>query len=133
MGAIDLAAQAGCLRLSLAAAPVTGFHDCPPILAQVTQRLGYQSGAGLAQFKQAFAPRWEARYLIAPGRLSLLESLAVIVTEIHRNHSISLLHDDEEYRIAPANGTCDIPEILVPEILIHEVEDDAVECPVKAA
>lgn len=129
MGAIDLASQAGCIRLSLAAAPVTGFHDCPKFQSRILTGLGYQSGAGLAQFKQAFAPRWEKRYLIAPSPLALVEALAVITTEVHRPRNSDLLHeDDEEIGIAPADTTCDTPLIQFDEV----EHDDAIPVPERA-
>jgi phosphatidylglycerol lysyltransferase len=132
MGAIDLAAQAGCTRLSLAAAPVTGFQDCPRLLSRVVARLGYPNGAGLAQFKQAFAPRWEPRYLIAPGPLTLLQALLVIATEILRPRKSSLAHDDDaEIGIAPEAAACDMPFNQIVEV--EDVVAIPVQYPVKAA
>jgi phosphatidylglycerol lysyltransferase len=40
--------------------------------------------AGLVQFKQGFAPRWQPLYATAPGPLSLLLGLAEVTWAIHR-------------------------------------------------
>lgn len=90
-------------RFSLAAAP--DFNALP---ACVPKRLKHwvdsrANGAGLRQFKSAFAPQWSARYAAAPGRLSLALALADIATEVH---SPAPLPDkrphkqDEEYELA---------------------------------
>jgi phosphatidylglycerol lysyltransferase len=66
-------------RLSLAAVPsgLTHLRRCPNRLRTWFER---QSGAGgLRQFKSAFAPRYEPRYLAAPSGLALgLAGLAIL-------------------------------------------------------
>jgi phosphatidylglycerol lysyltransferase len=126
MGAIDLASRAGCIRLSLAAVPVTGFQDCPKLLSQVTTRLGYSGGAGLAQFKQCFAPRWEPRYLIAPSHIALIEALVTIASEVHGPRDSDLAHhDNEEFGIALDEGACDIARNQNDEV------EDVIPCPIE--
>ncbi len=76
--AIEEARRAGLSRLSLAAlpAPGTGF------VARQIARIG--GAAGLAQFKQCFAPRWRPLYLAAPGRAALAIAALEIGREILR-------------------------------------------------
>lgn len=72
---IEAAAARGLPRLSLAAVP-----DLPPRLS----RLWGVRESGLARFKQGFAPRWEPRYLAAPGALSLFLAGVEIARAVHR-------------------------------------------------
>lgn len=99
----DAAAQ-GVPRLSLAAVP-----DLPAPLARLLP-----GQPGLAQFKQAFAPRWERRYLCAPGFAALTLAAAELSHAIRRpapaqpqvDPSPSPLHDDDaeyEFATAPAS------------------------------
>lgn len=68
--AIQAARAAGIARLSLAAVPHTA--PSPGLAGRVAAHLGRIGGAkGLRQFKAAFAPRWEARYLLAPSKIGL--------------------------------------------------------------
>lgn len=67
--AIDAARGHSCLTLSLAAVPL-GRAGQPP--------------QGLAQFKGAFAPRWQPRYHAAPGTWGLVSSLIWVTLAIHR-------------------------------------------------
>jgi phosphatidylglycerol lysyltransferase len=67
--ALRQAAAEGIPRLSLAAVPEETFGlSGPP--ARWARRLT-QAWRGLDQFKEAFNPRWERRYIAAPGRAGL--------------------------------------------------------------
>lgn len=79
--AIEVARAEGLPRLSLACAPVPGWGFAGP-LGRLTHRLTAGS-EGLSQFKQAFRPRWERRYIAAPGRIRLLMAGAAIARAIH--------------------------------------------------
>jgi phosphatidylglycerol lysyltransferase len=63
------AARAGVTRLSLAAVPEPAFPGRRTALSRLIRLFpgAARSARGLWQFKQAFAPRWERLYLIAPG------------------------------------------------------------------
>ena len=64
----------GVARLSLAAAPQLAFSQdavARPMLA-AARKLGIDTGQGLRQFKEAFAPIWTPRYLCAPHWAGLL-------------------------------------------------------------
>lgn len=79
--ALETARAEGIPRLSLACAPVPGFGLTGPA-GRIARRL--TAGAeGLSQFKQAFKPRWELRYIAAPGPLRLLIAGASIARAIH--------------------------------------------------
>ncbi|MBP1805592.1 DUF2156 domain-containing protein [Rubellimicrobium aerolatum] len=80
--AIAAAAAEEVPRLSLAAVPEEGFGLRGP-LAPWARRLS-ASGEGLRQFKSAFRPRWERRYIAAPGSLALVLGAAEIALAIHR-------------------------------------------------
>ena len=70
-----------CPRLSLAAVP------CPPVRlpARLREACALHMGTpGLAQFKSSFGPRWEARYIAAPGPLSLAICWADIARCVQR-------------------------------------------------
>lgn len=64
------AARAGVRRLSLAAVPEPAFDEGRGRVLALLMRVfpgSARAARGLWQFKQAFAPRWERLYLIAPG------------------------------------------------------------------
>jgi phosphatidylglycerol lysyltransferase len=93
--AILVAQAAGITQLSLAAAPLPS-------------RRGGGEDAGLARFKQGFAPRWQPLYLAAPGPLSLLITGAEIMRAIHAPPPLrtgpawrAVQDDHAEYGIAP--------------------------------
>lgn len=67
--AIALARADGVPRLSLACVPLPGWGLRGPA-ARLARRLTARTG-GLQQFKSAFRPVWERRYLVARGRLGL--------------------------------------------------------------
>lgn len=84
--ALAAARADGCPRLSLAAVP------CPPpfLPARLQEACARRMGtAGLAQFKSSFAPRWEARYIAAPGPMSLAICWADIARSVARPPSVS--------------------------------------------
>jgi len=80
--AIADARARGQTRLSLAALP------CPTAdgpMAHLSTRLDQISGAaGLAQFKQSFAPQWQTLYMAAPTRFALAVAGLEICREILR-------------------------------------------------
>ncbi|MEY4872231.1 MAG: hypothetical protein RLZZ563_1561, partial [Pseudomonadota bacterium] len=88
--ALDLARDAGIPRLSLAAAPRPDYGLTGP-LAPLARRLT-RSSAGLAQFKSAFAPTWEPRYITAPNATLLLLGAAEISRAIAAPPPLAL-HD----------------------------------------
>lgn len=82
--AIATARAEGIPRLSLACAPIPGW-GLRGRAGRIARRL--TAGAeGLSQFKQAFRPRWERRYIAAPGPLSLALAALVISRAVHRPH-----------------------------------------------
>lgn len=76
--------RAGLTRLSLAAAPESAFPDARGPAATAGRRMVREAtrraGAGLMQFKSAFAPRWERLYIAAPRR----PDLALAALEIRK-------------------------------------------------
>ena len=78
--AIAEAAASGIPRLSLAAVPAPDVDHLPPLLAAAHAR--YVQTGGLRQFKAAFAPVWEPRYIAAPGRVALLTGGLAILRQI---------------------------------------------------
>lgn len=78
MAAIGDAGRQGLARLSLAAVPEAAFGPARP-QRRWRARLGHP-GAGLWQFKAAFAPQWQPLYLAAPHR----RALALAALEIAR-------------------------------------------------
>ncbi len=101
--AIEDAARAGVLRLSLAAVRPEGRW--PAAADRLARRL---SGEGLRRFKAAFAPRWETLYAAAPDRLSLALGLWDVAWRIHRPLPLPVppMQDaqdrHENYRVAAA-------------------------------
>jgi len=69
VAAVRQAAAEEVPRLSLAAVPESSF-GLSGLPARWARRLT-RASCGLDQFKQAFAPRWERRYIAAPGRVRL--------------------------------------------------------------
>jgi len=79
--AIETARAEGLPRLSLACAPVPGWGIAGPA-GRIARRL--TAGAeGLSQFKQAFRPRWERRYIAATGHVPLLAAGIAIARAVH--------------------------------------------------
>lgn len=81
VAAIDAAKLAGVSRFSLAAVPDTHF-GLPPRLAAFVKR-PFGGADGLYQFKQAFAPKWEPRYIAAKGWFALGFGGFVLARAIH--------------------------------------------------
>lgn len=80
--AIAAARAEGAARLSLAAAPLEAPAAATP-LARAVHRL-CAPNRGLRQFKAAFAPRWDRRYLAAPSHAALLLAAADIARAVAR-------------------------------------------------
>ncbi len=101
--ALRRAAAAGIARLSLAAVPA-----CPDPDSRLMRFLAMQvvsrSGSGLRQFKSAFAPRWEPRYVATPHDLLTALALADIAREVYRPAPLPKVHpihkDDEDNEVA---------------------------------
>jgi phosphatidylglycerol lysyltransferase len=81
---IAAARAAGCARLSLAAVPYEGEITDPRLSKLQTYARRTAPGAGLRQFKAAFAPRWEMLYVAASSPLALSVAGAEIIREILR-------------------------------------------------
>lgn len=96
--AIATARDEGLVRLSLACAPVPGWGLGGPA-GRIARRL--TAGAeGLARFKEAFRPRWERRYVAAPGALSLLLAGIEVAQAIHARR-----HPDRAGALLPEDAT----------------------------
>lgn len=98
---IKAAAHADATRFNLAAVP------CPPDraprwLRPLLRQLG-SGRAGLHQFKSAFAPHWERRYIAAPDLLALALGGWDLWREITAPHPTPdrQEHDHEDYTFAP--------------------------------
>ncbi len=99
------AAALGVPRLSLAAAPETAFavgradwalrHMRP--LVRICR---LDTGQGLRQFKEAFAPNWQARYICARSWTSLLVACASIARAVMFPRKLPILHE-EDAKIVP--------------------------------
>ncbi|UWQ35820.1 phosphatidylglycerol lysyltransferase domain-containing protein [Leisingera aquaemixtae] len=91
---IAAAAADGIPRLSLAAVP--------------DHRLAKGVDRGLRRFKECFAPRWEPRYMAAPGWLQMAISIAELLRLVHRPPPVlpaaapQTHNEDEENEIALA-------------------------------
>lgn len=93
--AIAAARAAAVPRLSLAAVPRAGGMGGT---ARVTAHL-VRRAAGLIQFKSAFRPRWEARYVVASSpavlMLGLVAVLAAILRPAPRQPATRRAHEEE--------------------------------------
>lgn len=76
--AIEDAAAQGLPRVSLAAVPPRAGAT------RLARLINAAAGAGLARFKEAFAPQWRPLYAAAPGRAALGVALADIARAVHR-------------------------------------------------
>lgn len=81
VAALQVAKTEGVARLSLAAVPLRDL-GLPPLLAPLARR-GLRRVEGLVQFKQAFAPRWERRYIAARGPLRLAYGGLMVFWAVH--------------------------------------------------
>lgn len=81
VAALQVAKAEGVARLSLAAVPLRDLGLPPPFAALVRHETA--KADGLAQFKQAFAPRWETRYIAARNPLWLGFGLLMLGWAIH--------------------------------------------------
>lgn len=79
--ALDAARKAGLRRLSLACVPVAGF-GLRGVAGRIARRLT-ANAEGLRQFKAAFRPAWEPRYIAAPGWVALCVAGLAIAQAIH--------------------------------------------------
>jgi phosphatidylglycerol lysyltransferase len=77
--ALAAARGRGVGRLSLAAVPEAVFSGRGPVGRAIRRRF-----VGLWQFKAAFAPRWERRYMAAPSLFALWVGAAEIALAVHR-------------------------------------------------
>ena len=101
--AIDDAARANIARLSLAAVPEAAFSRSQNRSTRLLRALIGEDGAGLAQFKSAFAPRWQPLYMATPSRLALPFAAASIARAIFHPPPIAQDHADYEFAsVAPA-------------------------------
>lgn len=89
IAALRDAASSGVARLSLAAAPESAFAAAGGgagralrHLAPLLRGLRLDTGQGLRQFKDSFAPHWQGRYLCARSRLALLAAAASIARAV---------------------------------------------------
>ena len=84
VAAIGDANAEGLGRVSLAAVPLKPFLAMPGPLGRISHFAAKRIGAtGLLQFKSAFGPTWEDRYMAAPSYLSLAFSALEIVRAVH--------------------------------------------------
>ncbi|WP_044043940.1 phosphatidylglycerol lysyltransferase domain-containing protein [Octadecabacter antarcticus] len=94
----------GAATLSLAAVPTP-----PPHLPFAKQTLTKSSG--LVQFKQAFAPIWQPRYLCAPSIFHLTLAVTTLTFGIHRPPPLPDLNrvqrNDEDYSFAHTALPCE--------------------------
>ncbi len=97
--AIAEAGQKGLPRLSLAAVPEAAFGR-RMVLDRILARFGCD-GAGLRQFKAAFAPRWQPLYLAAPHQTGLALAAVEIARAIADPPPLRQTEqDDAEYEFA---------------------------------
>lgn len=79
--AIDLARKGHATRVSLACVPETGWGLSGPARHLATRLT--RKTAGLAQFKQAFRPRWERRYIASTNLPALAIAGLAVARAIH--------------------------------------------------
>lgn len=99
--AIDDAARAAIPRLSLAAVPEAAFTPGAHRHTRLLRALTGTDGAGLAQFKSAFAPRWRKLYMAAPNRFCLPFAAASLARAILHPPCIEQDHADYEFASDP--------------------------------
>ncbi len=99
------AARAGAARLSLAAVPEPAFRAGAGAMGRVARHCpGAMEGArGLWQFKQAFAPRWERLYLLAPSWSSMVLAGWDIRRAIRHPPPLNPVADGKQVTVAPEN------------------------------
>lgn len=103
--AITEAATLGLPRLSLAALPMAALYAAPTgRLARMIHRAAGGNQTGLAQFKSAFAPRWQTLYLAAPHVPGLVLAALEIARAVHFPPALRPVphHRHEQYEIATA-------------------------------
>lgn len=84
VAALAAARAEGVARLSLAAVPIVPPGLPRPLAAVLRAAQARAGAAGLRQFKAAFAPRAERRYLATPSRLGLAGAALAIARQIRR-------------------------------------------------
>jgi phosphatidylglycerol lysyltransferase len=99
------AAALGVARLSLAAAPETAFAPGRAARAlrqmrPVARLFRCDAGHGLRQFKEAFAPNWQARYICARGWPELMVASASIARAVASPRKL-VDFPQEDAKIAP--------------------------------
>ena len=99
--AIDDAARANLSRLSLAAVPESAFHQSTRRTTRLLRAMTGEDGAGLAQFKSAFAPQWQRLYMAAPNRPCLIFAAASLARAILHPPVIEQDHAEYEFASAP--------------------------------
>lgn len=97
---IDEARARGVTRLSLAAVPTAPDWLPQPLAVRLR-------APGLRQFKDSFAPRWEARHLCAPGPLRLGLALLAVTLAIHRPRGTPSRARFTPLGVAPPPAPCD--------------------------
>ncbi len=101
LAAIDDAARERIARLSLAAVPEAAFNAAGHCHTKLLHAMAGADGAGLVQFKSAFAPRWRRLYLAAPNRACLPLAAASSARAILHLPPIEQDHADYEFASAP--------------------------------
>ncbi len=92
LAALTDAHRLGVPEFSLAAVPVGVTAGANAVMRGVAWAAG---GRGLWQFKSAFAPVWQPRYLVAGSRLGLVLAAISLTRAIHRPGPIQPpMHDD---------------------------------------
>ncbi|MBZ0130077.1 MAG: phosphatidylglycerol lysyltransferase domain-containing protein [Rhodobacteraceae bacterium] len=101
--AITRAGQEGVARFSLSAVPFAGI-DAPRSLVErycawlYHARPAWHGAPGLYQFKAAFAPHWEPRYLLAPHLIACIAAGLDLSRNIRRPLRISVTEVEKERR-----------------------------------
>ncbi|WP_424967896.1 phosphatidylglycerol lysyltransferase domain-containing protein [Dinoroseobacter sp. S375] len=95
LAAIETARAEGCERFSLAAVPLNAPPKAPTeLLARWASGLLKRANApGLRQFKSAFAPRWETRYVAAPSVAGLTLAMFDVVRRIRPGAAVRCARD----------------------------------------